>query len=210
MKIFRVKIIFVVSILSFMTACTPNEEVWTGEDKNPIQVVCGKSCKTILFRPDSARLSSEERYQINQFVYQAHRRQRIFVSPCVTNDALPELNEARINIVMQQIKNLGYTPIKLKPTMPADLTTKRCINLVKGKLSLYVQNCPNTTVPPSTNTIGSDFGCTSNYNFAQMVINPWNLLALPGDNGTEGDRVAIGIKNYREGKLSKLDVESSS
>ena len=43
-----------------------------------------------------------------------------------------------------------------------------------------------------------------------MIINPWNLLAIGGDNGTEGNRIAIGIKKYREGKEAKLDMESSS
>lgn len=192
-----------------IVACAPNEEVWTGENKNPIQVVCGKSCKTILFSPGSAKLMPDQRRKIKHFVYRAHRH-RIYVSSCASNTDHPMLIEERLKAVKQQIKNLGYTPIRLKDTLPAKIKVKNCINLVKGDVYLYAQNCPNRTLLPSTNDVGSNFGCTTNYNLAQMIINPWNLLALPGDNGAESDRVAIGVKNYREGKVSKLNMESSS
>jgi len=193
-----------------LVGCATTAEVWTGRNQNPIQVVCGSSCKTIYFKGRSAYLSSEERYRINEFVYQSKRHQVIFISLCNTNYPNLELNTYRLKVIEKQVKNLGFTPVLLKPTLPADLVSRNCANLVRGKLKLYVQRCPNNTVTPSVVSVGTNFGCTTNYNFAQMVINPWNLLARPGDNGTEGDRVALGIQNYRTAKAVDLDSVSSS
>ena len=58
--------------------------------------------------------------------------------------------------------------------------------------------------------MSSNFGCAVSYNQARIIINPWDLLALSGDNGTEGDRVALGISDYRTGKVAILNTESSS
>lgn len=201
----------VIVIGSIMTmACTPNEEVWTGENRNPIEVVCGKSCQTIRFNEGATTLSLKQRQQIKKFVYQVDQNQRIFVSPCVSKNIHSEINEQRMDLVKSQVSRIGYRPVELKPTLPENLRSKNCVNLVRGKLRLYVQRCPNLTLNPSVQMVGSSFGCTTSYNLAVMITNPWNLLALPGDNGTEGSRVALGEKNYREGKNAKLDMESST
>ncbi|OGT37338.1 MAG: hypothetical protein A3F12_06160 [Gammaproteobacteria bacterium RIFCSPHIGHO2_12_FULL_38_14] len=191
-------------------ACTPNEEVWTGRNRNPIQVVCGPACQTIVFPYRCSSLTLTQKKQIKRFVYKRGRHTPIYVSVCASNSRDILLNEARVNAIKAEIKRLGYKPVRLKPTLPADLETTRCVNLVRGKVRLYVQHCPNNTWPPSVQSIGSNFGCTTNYNLAQMVIDPWDFLATPGDNGTEGSRIAIGVKNYREGVESKLDMESST
>jgi type IV pilus biogenesis protein CpaD/CtpE len=202
--------VFLIGAMSiFSLACTPDEEVWTGQDKNPIQVVCGKSCQTIYFYPGSADLTPRQQDKIRRFVFATKRNERVFVSPCVANPNNIPLNLARINAVRSEVHHLGYSSIKLKATLPME-PARNCVNLVRGKLHLYVENCPNLTLMPSVQVIGNTFGCTTNYNLAQMIVNPWNLLATSGDNGTEGDRVAIGEKNYRIGKVSKLDMESSS
>ena len=193
-----------------LTSCTLKEEVWTGQSKNSLRVACGSSCRTITFSLNSAYLGPAQRAEIRDFVHRTNRNQRIYVSPCATNDAVFPLTESRVIMIKEEVERLGYTPVQVKSTMPANLTTARCINLVRGKLHLYVQNCPNTTLLPSVENINSDFGCATNYNLAQMITNPWNLLTLPGDNGTEGDRVGLGVKDYREGKIAKLDMESSS
>ena len=217
-------ILMIAGLSLFMMACTPNEEVWTGDNKNHIRVVCGKSCQTILFSENSSYVSNKEKNKIRRFV---NRRpnQRIFVSPCDSTTQHFEasyerseearevaiLTEERVNAVKKEVNRFGGHPVRLKPTLPAKLKTKNCVNLVRGNdLRLYVERCPNMVLDPSVQRYSSNFGCTTNYNLAQMIINPWNLLALPGDNGTEGDRVAIGIKNYREGKVSKLDMEGST
>ncbi|OGT38554.1 MAG: hypothetical protein A3F11_04680 [Gammaproteobacteria bacterium RIFCSPHIGHO2_12_FULL_37_14] len=203
------RIFFTMMMLMMLVGCAATEEVWTGRNQNPIQVVCGQSCKTIYFRNNSAYLSPEQRYRINEFVYQSKRHQPIFISLCNTNPPNLALNSYRLRLIIRQVKNLGFTPVTLKPTLPEDLSSKNCANLVRGKLKLYVQKCPNNTITPSVHNVGSDFGCTTNYNLAQMIINPWNLLARPGDNGTEGDRVAIGIKNYRTAKPVDLNTVGS-
>src|SRR3990167_1694829 len=193
----------------FMIGCATTEEVWTGQNQNPIKVVCGPSCKTIYFKSHSAYLTTEQRYRINEFVYQSRRRQPIFISLCDTNSPNLQLNTYRLHIIERQVKNLGFKPVFLKPTLPADLGSKNCANLVRGKLKLYVQGCPNRTLTPSVQNVESNFGCTTNYNLAQMIINPWNLLAREGDNGTEGDRVALGIYNYRIAKSVDLNAVGS-
>lgn len=207
MKAFRVYTIILLTC--FLLGCATSAEVWTGRNSNPIQVVCGKSCETIYFRGNSAYLTSEQRYRINQVVYQTRRHQSVFISLCNTNRPNLELNTTRLKEVSRQIKNLGFTPVFLKPTLPEDLTSKNCVNLVRGKLKLYVQRCPNKTIPPSVVNIGSNFGCADSYNLAHMIINPWNLLAQPGDNGTEGDRVAIGVQDYRIAKPEDLSTVGS-
>lgn len=188
-----------------VVGCAPTEEVWTGRDKNPIEVVCGPECSTIDFARGSDTLSRRQKAKIDRFVAR-HGRDSVFVSPCATGP----INHERIAAVRAQIAIDHRKSILLKKTLPANLHTLNCVNLVSGKLYMYVQNCPNRYIPPSVQTIGSDFGCSTNYALAHMIINPWNLLATSGDNGTEGDRVAIGEKNYREGVVSKLDMESSS
>src|SRR3990167_9011441 len=111
-------------LILFITACTPNEEIWTGRNINPIQVVCGKSCQTIIFPTkivDKTRcvvprqiyrksylercsmqvptdcLTSEAKQQIRKFVSRNGKYHRIFVSVCATNPNNYVLNEKRIS-----------------------------------------------------------------------------------------------------------------
>lgn len=199
----------IIVALQLFGCATADEEVWTGKNVNPIRVVCGPSCQTIYFKRNTSYLTPEQRYRINEFVYQTRRHHPVYISMCRTNPPDLLLNTARIRVLEEHIKSLGYKPILLKSTLPADLQSKYCANLVRGKLKMYVQGCPNRTLSASVQNIGTNFGCTTNYNLAQMIINPWNLLARPGDNGTEGDRVALGIKNYREAKAVDLDTVGS-
>ena len=197
-------------LASLLTGCASSGEVWTGRNQNPIQVVCGPSCKTIYFRGNSASLSSEQRYRINEFVYQSKRYQSIFISLCNTNPPNLGLNTVRLRMIASQIKSLGFKPVFLKPTLPADLSSKNCANLVRGKLKLYVQRCPNNTVPPSIVNVGTNFGCVDNYNLSQMIINPWDLLRRQGDiGGTESDRMIVHMQYFRQAKPVDLDTVGS-
>ena len=206
----KTKPILFIIFTSLMTiSCTPNEEIWTGENRNPVQVACGSACETIIFPYQGVTLDRIQKNKIKRFIYKKGRHTPIFVSLCATNSRQIILSEERIEAVKNEIRHFGREPIRLKSTLPADLEISRCVNLVRGKLRLYVQNCPNKTWPPSVHNIGTSFGCTTNYNLAQMGINPWDFLARSGDNGTEGARVAIGMKNFREGKEEKMTVESS-
>lgn len=199
------RILILATAICAISACMPTEEVWTGKQKNPIRVVCGRGCSTLVFPPYSSYVTPRARQQIRRFIHR-HPYSPIYISQC----AMDRRNWARLQNVKDEITRRGYKAVVVKPTLARDMLQNNCVNLVAGKLKLYVQDCPNTVMPPSVETIGSNFGCSSSYNLAHMITNPWNLITADGDNGTEGARVGLGVKNYREGKESKLDMESST
>lgn len=193
-----------------LAGCINHEEVWNGENDNPINVACGPSCRTLTFDNGATQLTRAQRKTIKRFVHQVTKKYPIYVSPCITTTVDVAQAEQQMKSVLVEVKRLGYTPIPTKMTFAEKPQADYCINLVRGQLHIVLPKCPNLTVPPDVDHVSSNFGCATNYDLALMIDNPWDLIVTKGDRGAEAERMSLGVKNLREGKSAKLDVESSS
>lgn len=196
-------------------------EIWEGHNPNKIHIQCGKDCTTLSFEkkwlgllpftsavPKEAQiLIQQQKRLIQRFLRHQNKGAVIYVAPCDTGFIQNTENKKLARWVANQVSKAGYTPWISRAVIPqAQNSPLFCVNLVKGSLSIIPPNCPNLRVKDSVYHIASDFGCSTNHNFATM-INPWDYLAPPGERSAVPDaRITHGNMDYNEGKVAKIFI----
>src|SRR5690606_18834183 len=76
-----------------------------------------------------------------------------------------------------------------------------------GRYVVKPPACPDWSKPATgdpANQVTSNFGCATETNLGLMVADPGVLLrGVDQMAPADGEAVAVGIKNYREGKIEK-------
>ena len=87
------------------------------------------------------------------------------------------------------------------------------VRVTVGRHLVKTPTCPDWSKPAtgdSSNRVTSNFGCATSTNLGLMIANPGVLVQGTDELGpADGEATALGIKQYRDGKVLKPKTTST-
>ncbi len=187
--------------------CLPINEWHPSESDKTGSVDVVKMDHEVRFAGDAATLSAEERSHLDRFVNSVDLGYGDIVTVAMMGDAAVTRRRARLVRAHLAARRISSQLVARQPGDGAEGTVAVSV----ARHVVTPPNCPDWTknatqdifVSPSSN-----HGCASAQALSVMVANPGDLVrghtAGPGD----GEALALGIRRYREGEVTPLEVES--
>lgn len=173
-------------------------EMATGYQPNKIRIKCHSGCIT-LYPGSTGRLTSHNKKLLKRRLASLVKNNRLYVAPCDNIHTYSHSTRDFVRQVSSFIFDNGIAVRVTKPVVAAKaLMQSSCVNLVSGKLSIIAPNCPNLSDTSGVYRIGSNLECANRKSLAQMISNPWDLLAPGGSFApVSAARLIHGNKDYR-------------
>ena len=181
-QILRYSSILISSLL--FSSCTSFMDL-SQDQLAKIRFGCSSKCTSIVLNsnPQQQPLSRRQKARIRAFLRHSPRHGNILVSECD-----PNFDHNLTRQISAYILHRKYRPIRVRPTLPYHHLHTRCVNLVRGPITMYPPHCSLQTATISTPSysrlIGHNFGCATQYNLAQMIRDPNDFFIR---SGVEGD-----------------------
>lgn len=192
-------------VLASLGACTPRTENWSPAQSPKRNLVSwAEYHHSVAFRARSAELGADQRAALADFLGRNGGGEgvRLFVAAPEAGD--PALALRREAAVAGLLRASGRKA-ELAPALPAE--AGEMVRVTVGRYVVTPPNCPDWSKPAtgdSGNSVSSNFGCATTANLGLMIADPGALIrgypAGPGD----GEFLARGVQDYREGKTAPL------
>lgn len=195
----RLRLLHVGIAVAALAACAPRTETWSPSESPKRNLVSWTEFHhAVAFVPGSATLTQSESQALEQFVGRLARGEGVRVSLAASGSD-PTLAVRRETAIAAWFRErgvqaqLGAAPVGVR----AD-----AVRVTVGRHVVTLPNCPDWTKPADgnpSNTVSSNFGCATTRNLGLMVADPGALVRGYEMGPADGEAMAKGIQDYREG-----------
>ena len=190
-----------------LAACAPRTTFWVPEEspkKN--RVSWAEFHHPVRFAGTSATLRQEEQQALLRFLQRVGRGEgtRIMLAASASENA--RLGLQRETALADFLRQRGYA-VTLGEAPTGALFRNGGVRVTVGRHVVTPPDCPDwskrATGDPS-NRVSGNYGCATETNLGLMVADPGVLLGGVDEVGpADGEVVAKGVKDYREGNIEK-------
>jgi pilus assembly protein CpaD len=156
----------------------------------------------LAFTGDGAELSAGERAAFDRFLRStgADRQATVLVA---TDPAGGALAERRRQLVVRMLRQRGFDPRASDPLLTSARPGDGDVLVRVARYHVVLPDCPDhsrTKLSDNTNLGSSNFGCADRRNLGLMVANPRDLLRGRDMGPVSGQRLAIPVRDYHDGR----------